>query len=266
MKWLIGIVLIGCYISVTIETAADDFLYYDLEFTLKSCLKQGRVDYELLDQNKHILYKFLNDVASVPEKRYKQWSRNEKLAFWINLYNVFSLSLHLKNPYASHIKEIRERPSMKVFTVFGKKISLNEIKHTYIRGMFNDERIHFAVVGPARGFPRFRDEAYLGRYINLQLEEDVFRFVTDEQNVKIDQENKKIYLSKLFKWFGVDFVHRYSTDNEELMKFNVRERAVLNFLSSYLPKRRDFILSGRYTIEYPEFDWTLNRIEKTDEE
>jgi len=250
---------------MTSEASADDFLYLDLEFTLKSCLKEGRIDYVLLEENKHLLYKFLNDVDSLSHERYEGWSRGEKFAFWINAYNAFSLSLHLKNPYADKITEIRERPSMKVFKVFGEKISLNEIKHTYLRGLFNDERAHFAIVGPARGFPRLRDEAYLGMYINIQLEEDVFRYITEERNVKIDKNNKKIYLSMLFKWFGIDFVRRYSNEKSELMKFNVRERAVLNFLSSYLPKQRNFILSGNYVVEYLKFDWTLNRIDKKNE-
>ena len=239
---------------------ADSFLYADYEICLKMCVKDGLVDVAALKENKHHLLKFLHDIHLLKKAAYDEWSRKEKLAFWINFYNASSLLFLLKHPYVESITEIEQGPKVKMFSVFGRKISLSGIKHMYLRGYLQDERIHFAIVSPAKGFPRLRNEAYLGSYINLQLEEDVQRFIQDTKNVVIDAQNNTIKLSPLFKWAAVDFVRRYENDIPELRKFNIRERTVLKFLSNYMPEYREFILRGNYELTYLEFNWDLNTV------
>jgi hypothetical protein len=245
--------------SLTKTVDADPFLYSDLEIVLKLSVHEKGIDGETLNAHKVYLLKFLNAVHSLEKTEYETWSRNEKLAFWLNMYNACSLSLLLKYPYAEKITDIPESPRDMIFSVFGENMSLSQIKHIYLRGYFQDERIHCALATPARGFPSMRNEAYLGIYVNLQLEEDVMRFITDPEHVRVDTEKKKIVLSKVFEWTAIDFVKRYQNDIPELRKFNLRERAVLRFLSHYLTAEEDFILSGDYTLDYFDFDWTIVR-------
>lgn len=254
----------ACVCVVVLHTTgphacADSFLYSDLEIVLKLCVHETGIDQTALQANKLYLLKFLNDVHSLDKEAYQSWTRNEKLAFWLNLYNACSLAVVLKYPYAERLTDIPESPKDMIFSVFGEHISVSQIQHMYIRGYFQDERVHCAMATPAKGFPAMRNEAYLGMYVNLQLEEDVSRFIMDPNNVRIDTKNKTIFLSRIFEWSAIDFVKRYQNDIPELRKFNIRERAVLRFLSNYRPADADFILSGDYTVEYREFDWTMAR-------
>ena len=227
---------------------------------LKHCVKDGVIDYAALDEESFYLFNYLRAVESLSKDDYTSWSKNEKLAFWINTYHACSLLLFLKNPYARMVQDIRENPNDPIITVFGDELSLNDIKHTIIRSPFLlDERVHCALSSLARGFPSLRNEAYLGVSLNLLLEEDVHRFLQDDRAVRIDHEGKKIFLSKIFKWFGRDFLARYSTKKRALQNFSAEDRAVLYFLASYMPDERKFIMSGTYTIEYFDFDWTINR-------
>ncbi|MBU1862417.1 MAG: DUF547 domain-containing protein [Candidatus Omnitrophica bacterium] len=257
MKCFIGVCVLLC--SVLSPVYAHDMLYTDWEILLKTCVQDGDINYSLLKENESLLYTFINTIALVSYEHYQTFSDKEKLAFWINTHNAFSLSLVLKNPLAESFKDVDNGPQGKFFTVFGRTVSLNDVKHTYIRSRFHDERIHFALAAPARGFPQVRNEAYLDAYLDLLLEDDVVRFIIREENVQINHEEKKIYLSKLFKWFGVDFIKRYGIRSGMLQKFSASERAVLNFLGSHLKDQKKFIMSGDFTIVYRDFDWTMNR-------
>jgi hypothetical protein len=237
---------------------ADSFSYADYETVLKLCVDKGEVDISALQKNKQLLLHFLNEVHILDKTRYEKWTRNEKTAFWINVYNACALSYLIKYPSLEKLTEIPEDPQTTFFSVFGEKISLSQIKHVYVRGESHDERIHFAIVTPAKGFPKLRNEAYQGAYVNLLLEEDVTRFLNDPDNCQIDMQAKEIALSQIFQWAAVDFIERYANDIPQLQRFTDRERAVLKFISNYLPPYKEFILSGDYTLSYLEFDWTLN--------
>ncbi len=144
-----------------------------------------------------------------------------------------------------------------MFVVCGEPMSLNKIKHSYLRGLFHDERIHFALSLPVKGFPQLRNEVYLGRDIGFVLDDDVLRFLKKHRGVHIDVVAKTITLSPILKWFGNDFIGRYALETTELKNFNIRERAVLNFLSRHIPEHTKFIQSGEYTLLYSDFDWTV---------
>jgi hypothetical protein len=258
--FLLAMIVTGPFYPTSL--CADSFLYSDYEILLKLSVSNGLVDRRALEENAHYLFTFLTDVHTLEKREYDRWTREEKTAFWINVYNACALSFILKYPYIEKITDVPEGPHAKIFSVFSEPISLSEIKHMYVRGYCNDERIHFALVTPAKGFPRLRNEAYLSVYINLQLEEDVIRFVQDAHNLSIDVDKKIIRLSRLFEWTAVDFVTRYNNEIPELLKFNIRERAVLKFLTLYVPQYESFIMKGDFTLEYSEFDWQINTLRK----
>jgi len=249
-----------CMIGVVHSPAcADEFLYINWELLLKECVRDGAIDFDALRDNQIYLHNFIRDIELLDYETFSSWSHKEKLAFWINTYHAFSFLLILKNPYAHTIKEIRESPRDKLFTIFGENVSLNHLKHTIIRGPFLDERIHCTLSSLARGFPPMRNEAYLGISLNLLLDEDVRTFLASPGVLRIKPTKDKIHISHLFKWFGGDFVKNYSTHKKTLSKFTRQEAAVMNFIAAYRQDQREFIMSGDYTIEYIDFDWTINR-------
>lgn len=251
-----------CCIS---HASADDLLYTDWEYVLQTCVTDDGVDYAALEENNHHLLSFLNKLRSQKFSDIALLAKNDRLAFWVNAYNACALMYVYNSPYAKNLLDIQATPDEKMFIICGEPMSLNEIKHMYIRGLFHDVRCHFALAIPVRTFPSLRAEAYLGHRLNFLLQDDVLRFLRKHGGVSVDEGKKTIVLSPLFKWFGSDFVQEYGNDITVLRKFNLRERAVLKFLSEYMPDQASFILAGNYTLSYGPADWTIRWQQTTKE-
>jgi hypothetical protein len=137
-------------------------------------------------------------------------------------------------------------------------MTLDEIEHNVLRKEFNEPRIHMALVCAAMGCPPLRTEPYEGAKLDQQLNDQARVFLANPKKFRLDRGQGKVYLSSIFRWFGGDFVKNYGTD-KAFPGFSPEERAVLNFLSQYLPAGdRDYLLKGKYTIAYLDYDWSLN--------
>lgn len=70
------------------------FKYDDYAAVLKAHVNaRGMVNYKALKKSPATLRAFLRSIAGVREKDYKQWSKHEKIAFWINAYNGITLKV-----------------------------------------------------------------------------------------------------------------------------------------------------------------------------
>ena len=76
--------------------------------------------------------------------------------------------------------------------------------------------------------------------------------------LKIRKEEKKVYISSIFKWFGEDWLASYNI--EDKFTGNRKEKAVLNFISQYLDRsEREYLEKGEYKVSYLDYDWSLNK-------
>ena len=115
-----------------------------------------------------------------------------------------------------------------------------------------------ALVCAAMGCPPLRTEPYEGDKLDRQLNDQTRVFLANPQKFRLDRGQGKVYLSSIFKWFGGDFVNNFGTD-KAFTGFSPDERAVLNFVSQYLPAGdRDYLLQGKYILVYLDYDWSLN--------
>jgi hypothetical protein len=106
-------------------------------------------------------------------------------------------------------------------------------------------------------------EPYRGETLDRRLNTQVKRFLSDNPLAfKIDKPNKKVYLSAFFSakqgMYGSEFLKKYAIDR----KFRDQEpakRAVLNFLTRYLPESVvSFLETGNYSVDYIVINWTVN--------
>ena len=223
---------------------------------LQQYVKNGLVNYAVLksDPKLNEYMNFLNEANPDTIS-----GESEKLAFWINAYNAFTLQviadhypvesindLHTGGRYLSHVlgttiwhKEI--------FKVNGKEISLNTIEHEIIRKEFDEPRIHFALVCAAVSCPPLRSEAYEGFKLNEQLAEQAKIFLNDSTKNKFDLKTKLAAISKIMDWYEKDF----GNSDEE----------ILLFISNYLPSgiaediRKNI---SDWEIDYLTYNWALN--------
>ncbi len=194
----------------------------------------GKVDYAGFKKSKDKLDGYLEQLADHPPA--SDWSRNEKMAYWINAYNAYTVKLIVDNYPVSSIRDLHEgNPwDVKWIDLGGKSYSLNNIEHDILRPRYKDARIHFAVNCAAKSCPPLLNKAWtaekLDQYFNMQAE----AFINSSNYNEIAPN--KIAISKIFEWYSSDF------DN----------------IIEYLNKYSNIKINSGAEVKYMEYDWTLN--------
>jgi len=234
---------------------------------------KGMVDYDRLDLKRLVLKGVLMDFAQLDPNEYETWSQNDKIAFWINAYNMELLNIIVDNyPIQStawgrilwgpnSIRNIKGIWNKYKFVIMDEQFTLNQIENRFFRKEFDDPRIFFAIFRASLSGPPLRSEPYYGKKLDRQLDDQVRKFLSSPRCFRIDRKNRIIYLSALLQpsSYGQEFVAKYTTDK----KFKDQEttvRAVLNFITNYIPQQDVLFLEvGNYSIDYIKYDWTLNK-------
>ncbi len=232
--------------------------------------EKGLVDYRALKENRLDLDDFLIAVEKLDVAIYQKWKDEKKISFWIDVYNALTLEVTLNHyPIKSSFLKSLKYPKNSIrqiagvwdkiaFPVMGEEMTLDHIEHKILRQEFHEPRIHMALVCAALSCPPLRQEPYEGEMLTEQLDDQTRRFVSSLKGFIIDRENNRVYLSSIFKWYGEDFIGVYEPDSG-YTGLNRKERAVLSFISQYLPDEdQKYIKYGSYKVEYLDYDWTLN--------
>ncbi|MGH8251050.1 MAG: hypothetical protein ACREVI_10220 [Steroidobacteraceae bacterium] len=85
-----GLVL-GHSAGIGAERAGFDHDHQAFESLLARHLRDGRVDYGGLKQDRAELASYARALAMVDEQALARFTRNEQLAYWLNAYNAFVL-------------------------------------------------------------------------------------------------------------------------------------------------------------------------------
>lgn len=218
------------------------------------------VRYAAIQADPKALRSYLASVSAVTPQEYAGWSRDDRLAFLINAYNAFTIDLVLtRYPELKSIKEVGsvfQSPwKRKFFTLLGEQRSLDDVEHGLIRagGVFDDPRIHVAVVCASVGCPMLRDEAWVGERIGTQLDDAMRRFLSDRSRNRFDAQSGTLSVSKLFDWYHADFELGHQ-GIDSLPTLFIRHAEVLG----RTPAARAELRAGRFKIGYLDYDWSLN--------
>jgi hypothetical protein len=195
--------------------------------------------------------------------------RNERLAFWINLYNTTVIHGVIELGLERSVKEFPAFFDRVTYEIGGYVFSLNAMEHGILRGnrrppyrIFKpfrkidprlgfavvpmDPRVHFALVCGARSCPPI--SFYDAKQIDSQLQLASASFINSPQ-VKIFPEERTIFLSSIFKWYKFDF--------------GGRDQSLMDTLLTYLDEgeEKDFLKENkdRVRIRYQPYDWALNQ-------
>ncbi len=221
--------------------------------------EQGLVNYSALQADRQLLDQSVQALGAIPQTTYTQWPDAEKIAFLINAYNALTLqSIIDQSPIKQSIRDIPGVWKWRKHKVAGQSLTLDHIEHEILRKAFNEPRIHMALVCAANSCPPLRREPYTGDRLETQLVDQTERFLRHPQGFALDSDNQSVKLSKIFQWFGEDWVKSYQVESG--YQGNNKEKAVLNFIGMYLsPSEQAFLQSDKYKIQYFNYDWSLNR-------
>ncbi len=220
----------------------------------------SRVDYAGFKTDQVALSAYLATLSAVSDDEYTHWTAPQRLAFLINAYNAFTVSLILtRYPDVTSIKDLGSLFSSpwrkSFFTLRGEQHSLDDIEHKMIRapGAFHEPRIHFSVVCASIGCPMLRDEAYVADRLEAQLEDGLRRFLSDRSRNRFNPATGRLEVSHLFDWYQGDFTngpHGLTSVAAALAKYADR--------LTDDPVARTAIQAGTVPIAFLDYDWRLN--------
>jgi hypothetical protein len=147
----------------------------------------------------------VEQITTFPEGNLK--SREEKLAFYINAYNILAIKTVLDHWPVESIKDagsllnpVWKRPTGEVG---GRTFSLDEIENDILRKQ-DEPRIHMAIVRASKSCPDLRPEPYTAAKLDEQLNAATDAYLNNPtKGLKV--EKKAVRVSKIFDWFERDF-------------------------------------------------------------
>ncbi|MCP4258940.1 MAG: DUF547 domain-containing protein [Planctomycetes bacterium] len=236
--------------------------------------EKGMVDYKRLRRQRLKLKDLLLEFDKLEPSEYKKWSKENKIAFWLNAYNIQMLKIIADNYPIQSSRILRLYPGWGPksilhikglwtdykFLVMDEEFTLSEIDKRFFRKEFDDPRIFFAVSRGSMSSPPLRNEPYYGHRLNKQLDEQVKRFLSSPLALQINTEKQRVYLSSLFQpsSYGKEFIRKFII-NKKFKTHDPTTRAVLNFITNYVSKDLvSFLEVGNYSIQYIKYDWTIN--------
>jgi hypothetical protein len=210
----------------------------------KHVKSDGFVDYKGFIRDSAKLNQYLALLSGAnPES--KSWSREEKMAFWINAYNAFTVDLIVQHYPVKSIKDIKRGIAfvnsvwdIQFIHIGGKTYDLNNIEHNILRSKFKDARVHATINCASWSCPRLRPEAYTAQKLDAQLTDAMHGFVNDPSRNKVKADKAEI--SEIFKWFSGDFVRDAGS--------------VRAFINRYADEK----VSATGKITHLDYDWRLN--------
>ena len=220
-------------LTSTTANSAVNVKYTDWDALLKEYVNSaGLVDYKGF-QKDSARFNAVKLRLSLMEPN-NDWSVQELLAYYINMYNIYTIDLILKNYPTKSIQDIKKAFTKSFIPIGNRTLSLGGIENGVLRKM-NEPRIHFAINCASISCPKLMRDAYTAGKINEQLEAAAKEFINSDKN-EISAQNPKI--SSIFKFYKKDFEIPTAIDY-----INQYSRTQIN---------KDAV------IQYKEYNWSLN--------
>lgn len=230
----------------------------------------GLIDYQAIKEDKTFQFDFIPLTNQLiyfdPETL---GSNEEKLSFWLNLYNAmiinavieyniqesvtegkrgaaafFQKAAYLVNQERVSADDIEHgilRANQGHYLMPGKQFSQDDARHAWVIFPM-DVRIHFALHCASLSSPRL--QVYQADKLDAQLNTAVMRLLQKETT--INSNDKTITLPDLMKWVERDLGGQDQT---------------LDLLVQAMPEQAEVLKNHyeRWKFKYKEYDWTLNQ-------
>ena len=220
----------------------------------------SKVSYAGFARDRSQLKAVLDEYSKVPKAEFDGWSKPQQQAFLINAYNAFTIEKILTR--YPDIKSIRDFGTVfgnpwkdKFFTLLGQPSFLDQVEHEILRkeGVYDDPRVHVAVVCASIGCPMLRNEAFTAEKLEAQLEDGMRRFLSDRSRNRYNAQARKLEVSKIFDWYGKDF--------EKGHKGYASVKGTLARYADLLadkPEDRAAVREQKADVAFLDYDWALN--------
>ena len=231
--------------------------------------QRGRVAYERMKKsqayNEYLELSYTLKNMDLEELK----TDHDKIAFWVNLYNVIVIHGVIELGITDSIKEVRNIFRRIQYQIGDMFYSPEDIEHGILRGnrrppnsLFKvfkkndgrlkyavqefDPRVHFALVCASSSCPP------ISFYTSDNLDEELAiagKAFLNGGGFKLERLKGSVSLSRIFKWYAGDFGDTAAD--------------IVNFISPYIYEddARSFLIKNaeQIKINYQYYDWRLNR-------
>lgn len=138
-----------------------------------------------------------------------EWSRDEQLAYWLNLHNALTVQAIAEAGGRGSIDRYRQFPvavngpfAARTVMIEGQPLSIDAIVHEVLRPNFADTAFHYGLFSGAKGGPSLRRTAFTGSDVRAALEMQARAYVNG-RGARVSRN--EVQLSSLYEWYGSDF-------------------------------------------------------------
>jgi hypothetical protein len=229
----------------------------------------SQVDYAGLARERAALKNYLDSLSRVTAAEFGGWGRLQRMAFLVNAYNAWTVEKILTR--YPRLKSIRDFGTVfgnpwkdRFFTLFGKECHLDRIEHEMLRapGAYDEPRVHYALNCASVGCPMLREEAYVAARLDVQLEAQARRFLSDRSRNRYDSAKSALEVSRIFDWYQEDWSSSFRGIGADAPPID----SLPHYFSRYAglladdPAQRKLIAEQKVGIAYLDYDWGLNDI------
>ncbi|MGH1335272.1 MAG: DUF547 domain-containing protein [Aureispira sp.] len=203
----------------------------------KHVSSSGKVNYKSFKKDKAVLDDYINLLElNAPQSN---WSKNKQMAYWINLYNAFTIHTILNNYPVKSITDIEGGKvwDRKTIRIGEEKLTLNDIEKKKLLQRFKDGRVHFAVNCAATSCPPLLNKAWTEDNVQRYLSKQTKAFINNTTENQLSA--KAIQISQIFNWYASDF--------------GGKDKVV-----SYFQKYADIEIKDNAKVTFKEYNWELN--------
>ncbi|HUI93585.1 MAG TPA: DUF547 domain-containing protein [Chitinivibrionales bacterium] len=228
-------------VSISAPALGSDPSYRNYSALLSEYVCRGGVAYDMLAINPRVMDKARTELTSVSRTGIAALSRSDQIAYYINLYNLYTIDLVVRHlPLKTGIRDIPNPWGVKFIPLLGDTVSLDNIETDILRKQFKDPRIHFALVCASKSCPVLQNTPYTGDSLNAQFKRAASAFLMDTTRNTFSDHSMNV--SKIFEWYGDDFKKAFGSFS--------------SFIAATLarPVGPD--------IHFNEYNWSLNKVDK----
>jgi hypothetical protein len=197
----------------------------------------GEVDYASFKNDLSILD---NYIIHLQNNAPNSWTANKEMAYWINLYNAFTIQQVLVEYPVNSITDIDNGDiwNVRTVTVGGTAYTLNQIEQNQLLTKFSEPKVHFAVNCAAKSCPPLLNKAWTESNIQQNYTDRTNLFINDATHNQLTASS--IQVSKIFDWYASDF-------------------GGPSGIVPYFQQYSTTTINNNATVTYNNYDWALNK-------
>jgi len=189
-------------------------------------------------------------ITSLTAQNPDAMSPDAAVSYWANLYNAVTVDVILDNYPVKSIRDIKSgvfKPGpwdLKLITVNGKSLSLNDIEHGIMRKQFPSPHVHYMVNCASVGCPNLVGGEWRAETLDADRDRAARAFINSPRGAKVTRNG--IVASSIYKWFKEDF--------------GGNKTSVVKHFRQYANADLATAIDNGLTIKSYDYDWSLNGV------